>query len=175
MLRGNCNNPFAKTYKLPRWVCKCLWSRSMSFYGCFAGKQKNGSAFHDTWVRSPLPERCKSACLQHVLSYRDLWVHMCALLPFRVEEALETDAGELCKKEHQASFCPRDVGQQSPEVRTLRCEWQACRAARVGAGLVHTSAGVRECTSGNSMPHQPRSPYLKTVSQFLLQSFVEGL
>lgn len=142
-------------------------------YGRFAWKQKNGSAFHDTWVHSPLRERCKSACLQHVLSYRDLWVHMGALLPFRVEEALETDAGELCKKEHQASFCPRDVGQQSPEERTLRCEWQACRAARVGAGLVHTSAawgnvplGIQCHTSlGLLIWKQFRSFYYKALSR----------
>jgi len=39
---------------------------------------------------------------------------MCALLPFRMDEALETDAGELCKKEHQASFLPAGHGAAEP-------------------------------------------------------------
>lgn len=84
------------------------------FFHIILRQRKNRSASHDTQVRSRLRERCKSACLQHVLSYCDLRVHMCAMVPFHVEEALETDTGELCKKKHQASFLPSGHGAAEP-------------------------------------------------------------
>lgn len=166
MLKGNCNNSFAKTCKFVIPVFVVLWPlcREAKKRICFSWHM---SSFTTAWeVQVCMSSPC------FVLAWF-MSAYVCVV-------ALPCGGGTWERRrgvaqEHQASFCPWDEGQQSPEERTLGCEWQACRAARVGAGLVHTSADVKECTSGNSMPHQPRSPYLKTVSQFLLQSFIEGL
>lgn len=169
---GNYNNPFVRTCKLPQWVCKCSWCRSMSFYGPLCREEKERICF--AWHMSVLTSAWEVQ-VDVSFSYRDLRLRVCALVPFRVEETLDMTQESCARKSIRHNFCPRDVGQQSPEEATLWCEWQACRVARVGAGSVHTPADVRECTSGNSMPQQPRSSYLKTALQFLLHNFVEGL
>ncbi len=83
------------------------------------------------------------------------------------------DAGEFCKKKHQASFLPPGRGAAEPWGGDAVVWVTGVQGCSGWAGSVHTPADVRECTSGNSMPHQ--SPYLKTVLQFLLQNFIEGL
>ncbi len=83
----------------------------MSFYGPLCREEKERICFarHMSALTSAWEVQ---VCVS--LSYRDLRVRMCALVPFCVEEALDIDTGELCKKKHQESSLPSGRGAAQP-------------------------------------------------------------